>query len=111
MNITDNIEIDLITFNENKRTDPPPQQYSETQKSIINNCHQNPWKLYYKIIQPNSQATTELNVILESAKQIFTVNSSNIKIGFIQFKAIIENAQNCNDKQKLYDNYKIGPTA
>ena len=62
-----------------------------------------------KIIRPNSQATIEINAILEPVKQIFTINSRNIKIGFTQFKAIIENAQNCNDKQELCDYYKIEP--
>ena len=35
-----------------------------------------------KIIRPNLQATTELNAILELEKQIFSANSTNIKIGF-----------------------------
>jgi len=44
-----------------------------------------------KIIRPNSQVTIEFNTILEPAKQI------------------LENAQSCNDKQELCNNYNIEP--
>jgi len=114
---TDNMEIDLISFIDNKRpapSSPTVSRNSEEDTAIDNEQNIVPTKIHKdltvkkaKIIRPNSQATIEFNTILEPAKQIF--NSSNISIGFTQFKAILENAHSCNDKQELCDNYNIEP--
>jgi len=118
-NITDNMEIDLISFTDNKRPAPssPTASRNSEEDTLIDNeqntittkTHKDLIVKKAKIIRPNPQASIELNAILEPAKQIFINNASNISIGFTQFKAIIENAQTCSDKQELCDNYKIEP--
>lgn len=113
------METNLLTFNKNKRTKPSSptvsghtEEDTETknkQNKIATKPHKEHTIKKAKVMRSNSQATIEFNTLLESAKQIFTKNSSNIKIKFTQFKAIIENAPNCSKKQELCDSYKIEP--
>jgi len=118
-NTTDIMETDLISFTDNKRpapSSPTTSRNSEEaiiidneQNTIATKIHKDLTLKKAKIIRPNTQATIELDTILEPAKQIFTNNASNLSISFTQFKAIIENAPTCSDKQELCDNYNIEP--
>lgn len=112
------MENDLISFTDNKRPVPFSSTVSRNSKedtgidnkqnTIATKIHKDLNVKKAKIIRPNPQATIEFNAILEPAKQMF-INNTNISIGFTSFKAIIENAHTCNDKQELCDNYNIEP--